>query len=97
MMVYAFAPIAGHHIIGWIIIGLIAGALAGMVVRGGGFGFFRDVLIGLVGAVIGGLLLHIFTGVRASSSFVVELVVAFAGAVVLLLITRVFTGRRSTL
>jgi uncharacterized membrane protein YeaQ/YmgE (transglycosylase-associated protein family) len=68
-----------------------------MVVRGGGFGFFRDVIIGLVGAVIGGLLLHIFTGAHASSSFIVELVVAFAGAVILLLVTRVFTGRRSTL
>ena len=96
-MVYALAPIAGHHIIGWVIIGLIAGALAGMVVRGGGFGFVRDVIVGLVGAVIGGLLLHVFTGARASSSFLVELVVAFVGAVILLLITHAFTGRRATL
>ena len=47
--------------------------------------------------MIGGLLLHVFTGARASSSFLVELVVAFVGAVILLLITHAFTGRRSTL
>jgi uncharacterized membrane protein YeaQ/YmgE (transglycosylase-associated protein family) len=68
-----------------------------MVVRGGGFGFVRDVIVGLVGAVIGGLLLHVFTRARASSSFLVALVVAFVGAVIPLLITHAFTGRRSTL
>lgn len=97
MIAYALAPIAGHHIIGWVIIGLIAGALAGMVVRGGGFGFVRDVVVGLVGAVIGGVLLHVFTGVHVASSFVVELVAAFVGAVILLLIMHAFTGRHSTL
>ncbi len=95
-MVSALAPIAGHHVIGWVVIGLIAGALAGIVVRGGGFGFVRDVIVGLVGAVVGGLLLHVFTGARTSPSFVVELLVAFGGAVILLLLTKVFTRRRLT-
>ncbi len=92
-MVSALAPIAGHHLIGWIVIGLIAGALAGVVVRGGGFGFVRDVIVGLVGAVLGGLLLHLLTGARTSPSFLVELLVAFVGAVILLLLTRPFIGR----
>ena len=92
-MVLAFAPIAGHHILGWIVIGVIAGALAGRVMRGAGFGLFRDALVGLAGAVIGGVLLHAFTRQgHASPSFLVELLVAFVGAVVLLAISRLLTG-----
>ncbi|MGI8752142.1 MAG: GlsB/YeaQ/YmgE family stress response membrane protein [Acidimicrobiales bacterium] len=97
MHVVAFAPVSGHHLIAWLFIGLVAGVLAGIVVRGGGLGFFRDVIVGLVGAVIGGLILH---EVRGGSHTVVklwqEIVVAFVGAVILLLIIKVFThGGRS--
>ena len=88
-MLIAFAPIAGHHILGWIVIGIIAGALAGRVMRGAGFGLFRDALVGLAGAVIGGVLLHAFTRRGHSSpSFLVELLVAFVGAIVLLAVMR---------
>lgn len=62
MHVVAFAPISGHHLIAWLFIGLVAGALAGIVVRGGGLGFFRDIIVGLIGAVIGGLILHAARG-----------------------------------
>jgi len=90
-MLIAFAPIAGHHILGWIVIGVIAGALAGRVMRGAGFGLFRDALVGLAGAVIGGVLLHATTKQgHTSPSFLVELLVAFIGAIVLLAITRLF-------
>lgn len=97
MHVVAFAPVSGHHLIAWLFIGLVAGALAGIVVRGGGFGFFRDIIVGLIGAVIGGLILH---AVRGGSHSVVklwqEIVVAFVGAVILLLVIRIFTrGGRS--
>lgn len=92
-MLLAFARIAGHHIIGWLVIGLIAGLLAGVVVKGGGMGFVRDVITGLVGAVIGGLILHALSGTHSSTSFFVELVVAFVGAVILLLIQKaIFRG-----
>ena len=47
----------GHHIIVWLIIGLIAGSIAGRVVAGGGFGCLGDTIVGLAGAVIGGVLL----------------------------------------
>ena len=57
----AFAHVDGHHIIAWLIIGLIAGVLASLVVRGTGLGFVRDIIVGLVGAVIGGLILHAVT------------------------------------
>ena len=88
-MVLAFAPIAGHHIITWVVIGLVAGLLAAKIVDGGGMGFFRDTLIGLAGAVIGGLILHaVRGGTHASPSILVEIVVAFIGAVILLVIAK---------
>jgi uncharacterized membrane protein YeaQ/YmgE (transglycosylase-associated protein family) len=97
MQVVAFAPVSQHHLIAWLFIGLVAGALAGIVVRGGGLGFFRDIIVGLIGAVIGGLILH---AVRGGSHSVVklwqEIVVAFVGAVILLLVVKAFTrGGRS--
>jgi uncharacterized membrane protein YeaQ/YmgE (transglycosylase-associated protein family) len=94
-MLVAFAPIAGHHILAWIIVGVIAGALAGRVADGGGFGLFGDIVVGLVGAVIGGVLLHALTGKgHASPSLLIEILVAFAGAVVLLMVARLVGSRR---
>ena len=87
-MLVGFAPVAGHHIIGWLVIGLIAGLLAGVVVKGSGFGLVGDIIAGLVGAVVGGLLYHALTGAHTSPSFVVELIIAFVGAVVVLLVQR---------
>ncbi len=45
-----------HSLIGWIVIGLIAGWLAGKVTRGAGFGCLADVVLGLIGALLGGWL-----------------------------------------
>ncbi|PZS23506.1 MAG: GlsB/YeaQ/YmgE family stress response membrane protein [Acidimicrobiales bacterium] len=94
-MLLALAPIAGHHIITWIVIGLIAGLIAGKLVGGGGMGFLRDTVTGIVGAVIGGILLHLFRGgSHASSSIIIEIVVAIVGAVILLLIEKSLFHRR---
>ena len=80
----------------WIVVGLIAGFLAGLVVRGGGFGFIWDIVVGILGGLLGGWLatsvLHVggsVTGINWSS-----ILVAFFGAVVLLLILRLIGGRR---
>jgi len=88
-VVLAFAPVAGHHIITWIVIGLVAGLLAAKIVDGGGLGFVRDTITGLVGAVLGGIVLHaVRGGSHASPSILVEILVSLAGAVVLLLIVK---------
>ena len=87
-MLVAFAPIAGHHIVGWLAIGLIAGLVAGMLVKGGGFGVVGDIVAGLIGAVVGGLVYHAVTGVNTSPSFAFEIVIAFVGAVIVLLVQR---------
>ncbi len=55
-------------ILGWIIIGGIAGALAGRVVDGGGFGIIGDIVVGIVGALLGGFLAHLL-GVDNSLGF----------------------------
>jgi uncharacterized membrane protein YeaQ/YmgE (transglycosylase-associated protein family) len=96
VMVLAFAPIAGHHILAWIVVGVVAGALAGRLVEGGGFGLFGDIVVGLAGAVVGGVLLHALTHQgHASPSLLVEIVVALGGAVVVLMLARLLGGRRS--
>jgi uncharacterized membrane protein YeaQ/YmgE (transglycosylase-associated protein family) len=95
MNIVAFARVDGHHIIAWLVIGLIAGALASLVVRGTGLGFVRDIIVGLIGAVIGGLILHAVThGAHTSVKIWKEIVVAFVGAVILLFIVKVFDRSR---
>jgi len=74
-------------IIIWLIVGAIAGWLAGMVVKGGGFGLIGDIIVGIVGALIAGWLLPrlgIFIGV----GFIADVIDAFIGAVILLIILR---------
>jgi uncharacterized membrane protein YeaQ/YmgE (transglycosylase-associated protein family) len=98
MDMLAFARVSGHHLIAWLVIGLIAGVLASLVVRGSGLGFFRDIVVGLIGAVIGGLILHAVThGAHTSVKIWKEIVVAFVGAVILLFIIKIFDrSRRSS-
>jgi uncharacterized membrane protein YeaQ/YmgE (transglycosylase-associated protein family) len=67
----------------FILIGLVAGALAGQIVRGGGFGVLGDIIVGIVGALLGGFLFNTF-GVSTGSGLIGSLIVATIGAVVLL-------------
>lgn len=76
-----------HGIIAWLIIGAVAGWLAGVLVKGGGFGLLVDILIGIVGAFIGGWLAGMF-GVGVGGGMAASIVTATIGAVVLLLILR---------
>ncbi|WP_233805745.1 GlsB/YeaQ/YmgE family stress response membrane protein [Paraburkholderia sp. HP33-1] len=76
-----------HGIIAWIIIGAIAGWLAGVLVKGGGFGLIVDIIVGIVGAFIGGWLagvLHISLG----SGWIGSIITAVIGAVILLFVIR---------
>ena len=70
-----------------IIVGLIAGWLAGQVMRGGGYGILVDVLLGLVGGVIGGWLFGAL-GVSLPGGVIGSILVAFVGAVILVAISR---------
>jgi uncharacterized membrane protein YeaQ/YmgE (transglycosylase-associated protein family) len=71
----------------FILIGLAAGWLAGQFMRGSGFGVVGDILLGVVGAVIGGFLFHQL-GLSAGGGLIGALIVATIGAVVLLFLVR---------
>jgi len=74
----------------WIVVGAIAGWLAGQVMKGSGFGLIGDIVIGVIGALVGGWLAGTFFKVPdAISGFnLTTIVVAFLGAVVVLFIAR---------
>jgi uncharacterized membrane protein YeaQ/YmgE (transglycosylase-associated protein family) len=76
-----------QSIIIWLIVGAIAGWLAGMVVKGGGFGLIGDIIVGIVGAVIAGWLLPQL-GIVIGSGIIAAIIDAFIGAVILLIILR---------
>jgi uncharacterized membrane protein YeaQ/YmgE (transglycosylase-associated protein family) len=75
------------HFVLFILIGLIAGALAGRVVSGHGYGVLGDIVVGVVGAFLGGWMFAAFLGV-AGGGFIMSLFVAFIGAVILLWLIR---------
>lgn len=80
--------------IAWIVVGLIAGAIAARVVAGRGFGCIADIVVGVAGAIIGGFLLSALFGATGTVGFWGSLVVAFIGAAVLLAVLRLVSGGR---
>ncbi len=83
-------------ILTWLVVGLIAGWLTGLVVKGGDFGIIGDIILGIVGALLGGFLAGALFGVTdAISGFnLTTLIVAFIGAVIVVVIVHALTGRR---
>jgi uncharacterized membrane protein YeaQ/YmgE (transglycosylase-associated protein family) len=75
-------------IIVWLIIGAIAGWLAGTLLRGGGFGLIGDIIVGIIGAVLGGWLAGVL-GLHLASGLISAIITATVGAIVLILIVRV--------
>ncbi len=82
-------------IIAWLIVGLIAGFLAGKVMKGGGYGIIGDIIVGLIGAFLGGLLFGSL--VNAEYALIGSIVVAFIGACILIAIVRYVAPGRSNL
>jgi uncharacterized membrane protein YeaQ/YmgE (transglycosylase-associated protein family) len=73
--------------ISWLVVGLIAGWLAGVVMRGGGYGIIVDILLGIVGGFLGGWLFGRL-GIWPAGGMLGSIIVAFVGAVILVGITR---------
>jgi len=71
----------------WIVVGLIAGWLAGQVMKGGGYGIVVDIILGILGGVLGGWLLGVL-GIWHGGGIIASIIVAFIGAVILVWITR---------
>jgi uncharacterized membrane protein YeaQ/YmgE (transglycosylase-associated protein family) len=83
--------ISGETLLIIVLIGLVAGWLAGQIVKGSGFGVLNDILIGVIGAFIGNWLLA-RTGIHLGAGLLADILRATIGAVVLLLIVRLIGG-----
>lgn len=83
-------------LLAWIVVGLIAGWLAGLVMKGSGYGILGDIILGIIGALVGGFLASAVFGVPdpVSGINLTTLIVAFLGAVVVVAIVRALSGRR---
>ena len=76
-----------HGLIAWLIIGAVAGWLAGSFVKGGGFGLIGDIVVGIIGACIGGWLAGVL-GIHVGTGLISSIIVAALGAILLLVILR---------
>jgi uncharacterized membrane protein YeaQ/YmgE (transglycosylase-associated protein family) len=86
----------GHGLIAWIIIGVIAGWLTGKLMKGSGFGFIMDMVVGLIGALVGGFLSsHLGFGGTGQHGMIGSIIIAVIGAVVLTIIIRLISGNRT--
>ncbi len=75
----------------WVIVGLVAGFLASLVMRGGGYGIVGDIIVGIVGALIGGFLMSLI-GLNSSGNIIYSIIVAFIGACILIAILHAVSG-----
>jgi uncharacterized membrane protein YeaQ/YmgE (transglycosylase-associated protein family) len=82
-------------IIAWIVLGLIAGFIGSKIVNKSGEGVFLDIILGIVGAVVGGWLFSAFGMSRVTGLNIYSLLVAIVGAVVVLFVYHALTGRRT--
>jgi len=78
-------------VVWWIVVGLIAGWAAGKIMKGGGYGVAMDIVLGIVGAVVGGWLMGLL-GIY-SGSFLGTIIIAIIGAVFLIWLSRVLKKR----
>jgi uncharacterized membrane protein YeaQ/YmgE (transglycosylase-associated protein family) len=82
-------------IIAWIILGLIAGFIASKIVNKTGEGLFLDIILGIVGAIVGGFIFSLF-GVAGVTGFNIwSMIVAIIGAIIVLVIYHAIFGRRT--
>jgi uncharacterized membrane protein YeaQ/YmgE (transglycosylase-associated protein family) len=71
----------------WIIVGLIAGWLAGLVMKGGGYGILVDSILGILGGIVGGWVFGLL-GIWPGGGMIGSIIVAFIGAIILVGLTR---------
>ena len=83
-------------LLAWIVVGLVAGFLASQVMKGRGSGLLGDLVLGVVGALLGGFLASVLFKIpdAVNGINVMSILVAFIGAVILIAILRMVSGRR---
>jgi uncharacterized membrane protein YeaQ/YmgE (transglycosylase-associated protein family) len=86
----------GHGLIAWIVIGVLAGWITGKLMKGSGYGFFMDMIVGLVGALIGGFLsTRMGMGGVGQHGIIISVLIAVVGAVLLTWLVRLISGNRA--
>ena len=76
----------------WIVCGLIAGWLTGKIMKGSGYGFFVDIILGIAGAMLGGFIARRIG--LDPHGFILSTLVAVAGAIIIVFLFRLITGKR---
>jgi uncharacterized membrane protein YeaQ/YmgE (transglycosylase-associated protein family) len=82
-------------ILGWLVLGLIAGFIASKVVNHSGSGVLMDIVLGIVGALVGGWLFATFGGTPITGFNIYSMFVAVVGAIVILVVYHALFGRRT--
>ncbi len=82
-------------ILAWIILGLIAGFIGSKIVNRSGEGFFLDIVLGIVGAIVGGALFSFFGATGITGLNIYSVIVAVIGSIVVLVLYHMITGRRA--
>lgn len=83
------------YLVWWIIVGLIAGWATGKIMKGSGYGALMNIIIGIVGAVVGGFIMRNVFGAAGQGGLIYTVLVAILGAVIFVWIIRMVTGKRS--
>jgi uncharacterized membrane protein YeaQ/YmgE (transglycosylase-associated protein family) len=83
-------------LLGWIILGLIAGFIASKIVNKRGEGVIMDIVLGIIGAIVGGFIFATFGGSGVNGFNIYSMLVAVVGAVIVLVIYHAVTGRGRT-
>lgn len=93
MQIVAELSLHPGGVMAWMALGLIAGWLAGLVMSGGGLGFVADLMLGLIGALVGGLMASYF--LSGTAGFWASFAIAFAGACAVIGVLRLIVPGRS--
>jgi uncharacterized membrane protein YeaQ/YmgE (transglycosylase-associated protein family) len=81
-------------ILTWIVLGLLAGWIASLIMKGGGYGIVGDIVVGILGAVVGGWLGAALFGLDVTGINLTSILLAVAGAILLIAIYRAVFGTR---
>ena len=82
------------HLLWWIIVGVIAGWATGKIMKGGGYGFWLDLILGVIGAVVGGFIAR-HLGLAESGGMIDTMLVAIFGAIVVVFLCSLITRSRT--
>jgi uncharacterized membrane protein YeaQ/YmgE (transglycosylase-associated protein family) len=92
LQTHAYVRVETRSLFGWLLLGLIAGWLAGKISRGRGFGCITDIVLGLIGGVVGGWVFTQLHIVGSANSFLFSLAAATVGAVIIVAIAHLFSS-----